>query len=226
MEAVIKVGGSLTEQPGAFRALCLYLQEVATKFSIVVVPGGGKFADVVREIDEKFHLSSAVSHRLAILAMDLYGLVLTQIVPNAMAFDVLEDAWRILEAKKVPVFLPSKLMLADDPFEASWDVTSDSIAAYIAFKLRAGKLVLVTDVDGVFTKDPKKNADAKLISKVSPHELLVRAERTSVDRFLPKFLSQHALECYIVNGLYPERVGAVLSGQRTIGTQITDIEVK
>ncbi len=221
MDAVIKVGGSLAEQPQALRALCVYLQKIAKKHSIMVVPGGGKFADVVRKFDEKFHLPSTVSHRLAILAMDQYGLVLSQMIPNAQTADVLEDAERISEAKKVSVFLPSKLMFKDEPFEASWEVTSDSIAAYIAFKLRAGKLVLVTDVNGIFTKDPKQNADATLISEVSAHELLARAERTSVDRFLPQFLSQHNLECYVVNGLNPKRVGEVLAGRRTVSTRIT-----
>jgi 5-(aminomethyl)-3-furanmethanol phosphate kinase len=221
VDAVIKVGGSLTEHPDALRALCVYLQKLAEKYSIVVVPGGGKFADIVRELDEKFHLPSAVSHKLAILAMDQYGLVLTQVIPDAQASEVLGDAQRIAEMKKVPVFLPSKLMFKDDPFEASWDATSDSIAAYVALKLQASRLILVTDVDGVFAEDPKKNRTAKLISEISTHDLLAHADRTAVDMFLPKFLSQHALECYVVNGLYPERVGAVLSGRRTVGTRIT-----
>jgi aspartokinase-like uncharacterized kinase len=47
MDAVIKIGGSLAEDPAALRALCNRLGEIAKKYRIVVVPGGGKFADVV-----------------------------------------------------------------------------------------------------------------------------------------------------------------------------------
>jgi aspartokinase-like uncharacterized kinase len=220
VDAVIKVGGSLAEHPEALKNLCSKLQGLAAKYVISVVPGGGKFADVVREFDEKFRLPPEVSHRLAILAMDQYGVVLSQLIPYSQNCDTLEDAQRISQEKKVPVLLPSKLMLKDAALEASWDLTSDAIAAYIALRLRAGKLVLITDEDGVFTEDPKKHPDAKLMPEVSVQELLDRDERTAVDKFLPKFLSENALDCYVVNGLHPERVEAILSGQRTVCTRI------
>ena len=57
-------------------------------------------------------------------------------------------------------------MLSEDPLENSWDVTSDSIAVYIADRLQV-KVLLVTDVDGVYTNDPKSNPEAKLIKKLS-----------------------------------------------------------
>lgn len=118
-----------------------------------------------------------------------------------------------------PVFLPSRLMFEEDPLENSWDVTSDTIAAYYAFRLGAAKVILVTDVDGVFTKDPKKFKDAKLFKKLSNKKLLTLG-RTSVDKFLPKLLSETPLDCYIVNGKCPERIDAVLSGRDTVCTRI------
>jgi hypothetical protein len=220
MDAVIKVGGSLAETTDALKALGVELCRIAKKYAIVVVPGGGKFADAVRAFDKKFTLPPVVSHRLAILAMDQYGLVLSQLIPESCTIDALKDARRISNAKKVLIFPPSKLMFQDDALEASWDVTSDSIAAYIACRLHAERVILVTDVDGVFTKDPKTHADAKLINEVSVEELLSRVGRTSVDKFLPKFLSKNRLDCYVVNGKYPERISAVLSGQRTTCTRI------
>jgi hypothetical protein len=220
MDAVIKVGGSLAEYPEALKALGIELHKIATECSFVVVPGGGRFADVVRAFDKKFILPPAVSHRLAILAMDQYGLVLSQIIPDSCTVDSLREARHLSEARKVPVFLPSKLMFQDDPLEASWSVTSDSIAAYIACRFLADKVILATDVDGIFTKDPKTHSDAKLMSEVSVAELLNRAGRTSVDRFLPILLSKNQLDCYVVNGKNPERINAVLSGQRTTYTRI------
>jgi aspartokinase-like uncharacterized kinase len=107
-----------------------------------------------------------------------------------------------------------------DPFDPSWDVTSDSIAAYIACKLKAGNVVFVTDVDGIFTADPKNHGNVRLLSQVSVDALLGFSERTSVDKFLPVFLSQHELNCYVVNGLFPERLAAILSRQETVATRI------
>jgi len=120
----------------------------------------------------------------------------------------------------VPIFLPSRLMFQDDPLEHSWDVTSDSIAAYIASRLNTDKVILVTDVDGIFTSDPKKYSDAKLIKKLSTKKLLKLAQRTSVDKFLPKLLLNTQIDCYVVNGAYPERIEAILAGQHTICTLV------
>jgi 5-(aminomethyl)-3-furanmethanol phosphate kinase len=220
VDAVIKVGGSLAETPEVLRSLCVELYQIAKEYAFVVVPGGGRFADAVREFDKKYTLPSVVSHRMAILAMDQYGLLLSHLIPESCCFNGFKEVKSIKEDKKVPVFLPSKLMFHDDSLEASWDVTSDSIAAYIAHRLDAERVILVTDVNGVFTKDPKKFGDAKLMSEVSVKELLSYTKRTSVDKFLPKYLSKNPIDCYVVNGKHPERIKAVLSGRKTICTQI------
>jgi aspartokinase-like uncharacterized kinase len=221
MDAVIKVGGSLAEDPAALRALCTKLGEIAKKHMILVVPGGGKFADVVREFDQQFALSCNISHRMAILGMDQFGLLLSQIIPNSCAIYSLNDAKQLSESKSVPIFLPSQLMFQEDPLENSWTVTSDSIATFIASRLRVSKVILVTAVDGIFTKDPKKYSDAKLIKKLSARELLKFGKRTSVDQFLPKLLLKTQVNCYVVNGKYPERIEAILEGQDTTRTLVS-----
>jgi aspartokinase-like uncharacterized kinase len=220
MDAVIKIGGSLAEEPERLRALCTKLSEFAKKYAIVVVPGGGRFADVVRDFDQRFTLSSEVSHRMAILGMDQFGLLLSQIIPDSCATYLLNDAKQLSEIRVVPVFLPSRLMFREDPLENSWDVTSDSIAAYVAGRLHVAKVVLITDVDGIFTEDPKKHSDATLIEKLSAEELLKFNQRTSVDRYLPKLLLESQVDCYVVNGKHPERIEAVLAGQQAACTLI------
>lgn len=220
MDAVIKIGGSLAEDPERLRALCAKLSEFAKKYAIVVVPGGGRFADVVRDFDKRFTLAGGISHRMAILGMDQFGLLLSQIIPDSCATYLLIDAKQLSEIRVVPVFLPSRLMFREDPLENSWDVTSDSIAAYVAGRLHVAKVVLVTDVDGIFTEDPKQHADATLIEQLSAEELLKLNTRTSVDRYLPKLLLEVQVDCYVVNGKHPERIEAILAGQRATCTLI------
>ena len=151
---------------------------------------------------------------MAILAMDQYGFLLSNLTPDSTAVNRLEMVQETWDLGKLPVFLPSNFLLEKDPLENSWDVTSDSIAAYIADQLHASRLLLVSDVDGVYTCDPKKFPDAKLISKLSARELLKMYKRTSVDEFLPKLLLQLQIKCFVVNGLYPDRVEAVLEEAR------------
>jgi aspartokinase-like uncharacterized kinase len=221
MDAVIKIGGSLAEDPERLRALCTKLSEFAKKYAIIVVPGGGRFADVVRDFDQRFTLSSEVSHRMAILGMDQFGLLLSQIIPNSCATYLLSDAQQLSEIRVVPIFLPSQLMFKEDSLENSWNVTSDSIAAYVASRLHAAKVLLVTDVDGIFMEDPRKHADATLIERLSAEELLKLNKRTSVDRYLPKLLLKSQIDCYVVNGKHPERIEAILAGQQAACTLIS-----
>ena len=219
--AIVKVGGSLALHPEKLRTLCAELSEVSKKHKIIVLPGGGEFADTVRNLDKRFSLSSAASHRMAILGMDQYGLLLSDLLPNSSVINQLEDAQRIWDLDELPVFLPSTLLFAEDPLENSWNVTSDSIAIYVAGRLHATRTLLVTDVDGIYTGDPKKSSEAKLIRELSARGLLRMNKRTSVDKFLPKLLLQLQIECFVVNGLYPERVEAIIKRQDTVCTLIT-----
>jgi aspartokinase-like uncharacterized kinase len=219
---VVKVGGSLAMYPQSLRTLCKKLSVVSKKHKLVIVPGGGEFADAVRNIDRRFNLTSATAHRMAIFGMDQYGLLLVDLTPEFTAVLEIDDVLGGLESGKVPVILPSKLMVSQDPLVNSWDVTSDSIALFIASKLHAEKLVLVTDVDGVFTGDPHKDKWASLIRKVTPSELSKNKQRSSVDRALPNLLSELKIDCYVLNGLFPERIESILYGQDSVYTLISD----
>ncbi len=221
MLTVLKIGGSLAVQPEKLKALCLKLGEISKKHELLLVPGGGEFADGVRAADKRFSLSMQVSHRMAILGMDQYGLLLSNLIPDSCIIYRLEQVEDALDSGKLPVCLPSNLMQTEDPLENSWEVTSDSITVYIAGRLHASKVLLVTDVDGIYTSDPKKNPDAELINKLSAEELLALNKWTSVDLFLPKLLLELQLECIVVNGQFPERIEAVLEGQAAVCTLIT-----
>jgi len=184
------------------------------------VPGGGRFADVVREFDLIFTVSHTTSHKMAILGMDQYALMIADITPGSRLASTVKEIEEFSKIGAAQILLPSRLMFEKNPLENSWDVTSDSIAAYVANKLGAAKLILVTNVDGIFTKNPQEHSDAKLIEKITAKELLARSQRTSVDKFLPKLLLKYHFQCYVVNGKHPERVRSVLAGKPTTCTEI------
>ncbi|MBC8224327.1 hypothetical protein H8E65_07045 [Candidatus Bathyarchaeota archaeon] len=222
MDATLKIGGSLAEEPERLRALCRELGEIAKNHRITAVPGGGRFADVVRELDERFHLHDNVAHNMAILAMDQYGMFLSSITPGSRTTCTLDGARRHSEVGLLPILLPSRMMSRADPLPHSWEVTSDSITAYIAGELGSEKLLLVTDVDGVYTGDPKNDPAAELIEEISVADLSKRGVRTSVDVYLSKIISKATLDCYVVNGRYPERVRAILDNELPRCTRIRD----
>lgn len=220
MEAVIKIGGSLAEDLANLKTTCRELENLVKTHRILIVPGGGRFADSVRDLDQEIHLSDATAHKMAILAMDQFGLLLSDLMTGARVVYTLEGVKKLSKNGIPLIFLPSRLMFQKDPLEHSWDVTSDSIAAYVAGQLRAKKLILVTDVDGIFSGNPKVDSNARLEEELSVDELLKWDKRTSVDRFLPRMLMNARVSCYVVNGKYPERIRAILDDEKTVCTRI------
>jgi len=91
MEAVLKVGGSLVENPVSLAMLCQELSVLAKAHRILIVPGGGEFADTVRKFDKTYGLSDVVAHKMAILAMDQYGFFLSDITPDSHVSQSLEE---------------------------------------------------------------------------------------------------------------------------------------
>ena len=220
MDAVIKVGGSLATDVSSLRILCLELGNLGERFKLLVIPGGGEFADLVRGVDERFRLNPSVSHKMAVLGMDQYGLLLSDLIPKsrlAWSLGVIEG---LSGSGHVVVLAPSRVVFRERSLEPQWDVTSDSVAAYIAGRLGVRKLILVSDVDGVFSGDPKLDSGAGLIEEVTASGLLELSVRTSVDRFMPKVLLRLGLDCWVVNGRFPERVARLLSGDSVVCTHI------
>ena len=80
---VLKVGGSLALYPEKLKALCTELSLSSKKHRLIVVPGGGEFADVARSLDKRFSLSCSASHKMAILGMDQYGYLLSDLMPGS-----------------------------------------------------------------------------------------------------------------------------------------------
>jgi aspartokinase-like uncharacterized kinase len=140
---VIKIGGGLLGVPGALEAVCATVGAMGRREPIVVLPGGGPFADAVRELDRTRGLSADAAHWMAILAMDQYAHLLAERIEEA---SLVEESGAIageLAAGHVVVLAPSRWLRAADPLPHNWDATSDSVAAFVAGALDARRLVLV-----------------------------------------------------------------------------------
>lgn len=145
---VIKIGGSLAGQPAVLREVAATVARLATRTPLVIIPGGGPFADAVRTVDEQFDLPSSAAHWMAILGMDQYAHLLAALIPGGA---VVTDQNGIAAARRqslVPVLAPSRWLSAADELPHSWEVTSDSLAAYLMMFLGAERLLLVKAVEG------------------------------------------------------------------------------
>jgi len=128
---VVKLGGSLMKHAPQ---LVDVLRNSGR--NITIVPGGGLFADSVRELE----LDDESSHWMAILAMEQYGYYL-----HSLGLPVQEKTERM---DGVHVLLPYSCLREEDPLPHSWDVTSDTIAAWVAGKMEC-PLILLKSTEGI-----------------------------------------------------------------------------
>ncbi|PKO46159.1 MAG: uridylate kinase [Betaproteobacteria bacterium HGW-Betaproteobacteria-22] len=138
---VVKLGGSLLGAPAL-----LHWLETLIKISdgkVLIVPGGGVFADAVRQAQQRSHVDDAVAHTLALMAMDQFGLLLAgmhpQLTTASSELEIAERGWQ----HRAIVWLPSKMVLADESVPKNWQITSDSLSAWLANKISAEQLILV-----------------------------------------------------------------------------------
>ncbi len=147
---VVKVGGSLFELPDLGPRLSSWLQTVADS-EIVLVPGGGRLADEVRRLDRQHQLGEETSHWLALRALTVGAEFLARLLPGAVLVHDLEGCSPIWYSGRVAVLDPFTFTKADEGRSGclphTWEITSDSIAARVAFVGKARQLILLKSVD-------------------------------------------------------------------------------
>ncbi|WP_132033671.1 aspartate kinase [Aquabacter spiritensis] len=132
---VVKLGGSLAGAPDLFT----FTAQFATRDDVVIVPGGGPFADAVRHAEGPLRLSRGACHRMAILGMEQMAHALRDIAPALRPLRTLDEVRR----HRAGLWFPATELLGADDIEESWDVTSDSLACWLARRIGAARVVLV-----------------------------------------------------------------------------------
>jgi aspartokinase-like uncharacterized kinase len=143
VELVVKLGGSLLQHVEEFDRVLGVLADVGRARRLLIVPGGGPFADAVRAVDARVRLSDDAAHWMAILAMDQHAhLIAERLVHSALVTSATEIA-QAQSSARIPVLAPYRWLREADPLPHSWDVTSDSIAGWCAHAVGASQLVLI-----------------------------------------------------------------------------------
>ncbi len=139
---VIKLGGSLFQSDALIKCLDSVERHYADS-AVVIVPGGGAFADQVRLAQQRWQFDDATAHRMAILAMQQMALLIKGLKSNFSIAHSIADILQQLPQQKIVIWSPDSVELDHAAIKASWDITSDSLAAWLAGALSARELILV-----------------------------------------------------------------------------------
>lgn len=192
MFRVVKLGGSLHDSP----LLNDWLDALAQAGGrIVLVPGGGPFADTVRTMQGRLGISDVTAHRMALLAMEQYGLLLCDLNPGLRPAASPQAITEIVVRGLTPVWLPSSMCRNVQDVPENWSVTSDSLAAWLAHHLGAKALALVKR------------------SKGDTHDIQALADSGQVDRHFPEIAARFGKPVHILPHDDPSALNSWLARQ-------------
>ena len=141
MTVIIKLGGSLADSSLLEEWLdCI---ETSSQDKTVIVPGGGMFAEQVRTSQRQWRFSDEVAHSMALLAMQQMAMLFQGINRRIQIAGTAEAINHIFRRQQAVIWSPDLAWLERSEIPASWEVTSDSLAAWMATKMNADRLVLV-----------------------------------------------------------------------------------
>jgi len=227
MRLVIRIGGSVVASPfnpvlmKAYVELLLNLRRQGHVVAAVV--GGGSLSRELIKTAHAMGLSETAQDEVAIsvsrLMAQLFVLRLgkngTITVPTNI-----EEAAELLEKGKIVVMGGLKP-----------GMTTDTVASMLAERVNADLLVKATDVDGVFTRDPKKYKDAKRLERLSFDDLFGFFEKEQheagihqvLDPEAVRILQKKRIKTVVVNGFKPENVLLAVKGEK-VGTVISNVD--
>jgi len=152
--------------------------------------------------------------------MEQFGWLLSDLIPGAVRCTDLPAARTAAARAGTPILLPAAL-LARDPLPASWAVTSDSIAAWVAGAGHAARLVLVKPVAGLYRDWPADGEPLARLSVGELAELRATGRAAGVDQHLPEALRAAGVEAWVLDGREPARLVTLLEHGNTEGTLVT-----
>jgi uridylate kinase len=218
MRIVLRIGGSVVASPVNTELMSKYVEMVQTLkkqgHEIAVVVGGGSLAREFIAIAKKLGLDEHAQDEIAISVSRLFAQLFLEKLGEMGCRKValtLDDAVECLSEGKIV------LMGGLKP-----GITTDAVAALVAERVKADLLVKGTDQDGVYNKDPRKNADAVKLDRLSFDDLSnIFSENKHkagmhqiVDPEAVKVLKRGHMKLVVVNGFKPENILAAVKGEK------------
>lgn len=141
---VARIGDGLATAPH----LTVWLDALAAwPGSLVIAPGSGPFGTAARSASQAMGLNAVASQRIALMAMDQYAIALAAVRPSPVVAETDDELRAAIDARRIAIWAPARMIAAATDIPATSEISSDSIAAWLAGKLDAAHLLLIEDLD-------------------------------------------------------------------------------
>ncbi len=209
---IVKIGGKILENKENLESTIAQFKHICENDivkKIIIIPGGGTYANFVRRIDEKISIGDELSHWMAIFAMNCNGIELSQKYNDIKYFDNIGELKKSNE--RIVIFLPYDFINQRDELLHSWSVTSDSIVLFLASILKFKQCFLIKDVDGIFIKnrnEPIQKITTKEYERLRENNKLAQfntqfnslKKTHPIDLYSLKLINEFKIDCIILNG--------------------------
>ncbi|KAA0005984.1 MAG: UMP kinase [Thermoplasmata archaeon] len=218
---VITIGGSviLSEDIDVsfFKKLRILLKKLSKKYKIYIVAGGGKTARNYIKIGRELGFPEETLDELGIGVTRVNAKLLTEIIE--------------ISNKKIPKTTDEAKKL-ENPVVVMGGTTpghsTDMVGAELAEKTRAAKLIIATNVDGIYDKDPNMYIDAKQLKEVTISQLIKQygtewksaGKNIVIDGPALKIIEKTRIPTFVLNGKKLDEIEKAINGQKFNGTVI------
>ena len=217
MNVVVSLGGSLLspDDPAMLRQLGELLAGAADDRGLYVVTGGG--ATARRYIQAGRALGSPEAY------LDEMGIVATRLNAMLMAITMGQSIDIPSTIEQAAAMTPPVVMGGTVPGHST-----DAVGAMLAREVAAVRFVIATNVDGIYTDDPRRHSDATRYDRISIDELrgMIPDDWTAAGTSVPidgiacRVIEEASIATMVVNGSNLEALENAIYGREFYGTTI------
>ncbi len=217
---VISLGGSVVfseTDPGFLKELSKLIEKLSGKYRIYLVIGGGKVAREYIRLGRKIGIHEGI--------LDEIGISITRL--NAKFFSNL-----ISNSNKVIPTSTDDAINLDTPITIMGGTTpghsTDQVGAELAFKSRASRFIIATNVDGIYDRDPNIYKNARHLPYVYIEDLIdlyginwdEAGKNMVIDGPALKIIYENRIQTYVVNGKNLKELEKAIEDEPFHGTKI------
>lgn len=215
------MGGSVLLSDDAdssfYKSLKKIVYSIQKNYKTYIVVGGGKTARFYIKLGRKLGFSEE--------ELDRIGISITRVNAKFLA-DIFKESNRVIPETILDASENGSQIVVMGGTTPGH--STDMVGAELAEKINASKLIIATNVDGVYDKDPKSFEDAVKFEEISIEDLIKMCgtkwesagKNTVIDGPALEIIQRSKIKTLVLNGKNTDDLKKAVSGKSFRGTKI------